>query len=146
MSTKLLLKDESYALRGAIFEVYKEKGCGFAEAVYQECLETELDLRRIPFIRQPQVNLEYKGRRLKSTFVPDLVCFDSTIVELKAVTELIDSHRAQLQNYLRGAEMSVGLLVNFGHYPGVELERFVMQQGRFARHSKPSANSNVVGI
>lgn len=61
---ELLFEEETFALRGAVFEVYKEKGCGFLEAVYQECLQIELRLRSVPFVAQPRLELEYKGQKL----------------------------------------------------------------------------------
>ena len=77
---------------GACFEVYKEKGCGFVEPVYQECLSLELKIQGIPFAEQVQLVLEYKGRPLKQTYRPDFVCFDKIIVEIKAVSTLTDQH------------------------------------------------------
>jgi len=121
----LLYPDESYAIMGACFEVYKEKGCGFLEGVYQECLEIEFDLRGIPFQAQPNLGLEYKGRPLRQTYKPDFICFDRIVVELKAVSALTDEHRAQVHNYLKATGYRLGLLVNFAHYPGVEHERIV---------------------
>ena len=121
----LVFKRESFAIRGAVFEVYREMGCGFLEAVYQECLEKELGFREIPFFAQKELKLIYKGEALERTYKPDLICFDSIIVELKAVKELGDEHRAQLHNYLKATGMKLGLLVNFGHYPKVEIERII---------------------
>ena len=121
----LVFQEESYAIRGAVFEVYREMGCGFLEAVYQECMEKELRLRRIPFIAQQELKLVYKGEPLERTYQPDLICYDSIILELKAVKAICDEHRAQLHNYLKGTGMKIGLLVNFGHYPKVEIERIV---------------------
>lgn len=120
-----LFPEESYALRGAIFEVYREMGCGFLEAVYQECMEKELRLRRIPFVAQQELKLSYKGDALERTYQPDLICYESIILELKAVKTICDEHRAQLHNYLKATGMKLGLLVNFGHYPKVEIERIV---------------------
>ena len=114
---------ESFEIMGACFAVYKEKGCGFLEGVYQECLEMELGDRTLPFIVKPSLSLSYKGRPLKTKYQPDLICHDKIVVELKAVTALTDEHRAQLQNYLRATGMKLGLLVNFGHYPKLEYER-----------------------
>jgi GxxExxY protein len=111
---------------GACFEVYKEKGCGFLEAVFQECLELEFGDQQIPFVSQPKLALTYKGRPLKQTYVPDFVCFDKVIVELKAVSALADEHRAQMHNYLRATGHHLGLLVNFGHFPKVEYERIAL--------------------
>jgi len=67
-------------------------------------------------------------RILKQTYQPDYVCFEKIIVELKAVSALIDEHRAQLLNYLHATGFELGLLVNFGHYPGVEYERIAKTQ------------------
>ena len=123
--SELLLKDECYQIMGACFEVYKEKGCGFVEPVYQECLEIEFELQDLPAIAQKQLPLDYKGRRLKQIYIPDFICFDQIILEIKAVTQLCDEHRAQVHNYLKATGYRLGLLVNFGHYPKVEWERIV---------------------
>ena len=122
----IVYKNESFNLMGACFEVCKEKGSGFLEAVYQECLEMELGDRQIPFQAQLPLVLTYKGRPLKSKYVPDFICHDEIVVELKAVTALNDEHRAQVHNYLRATGMKLGLLVNFGHYPKLEYERIVL--------------------
>jgi GxxExxY protein len=126
MESNIIFKEESYRIMGACFEVYKEKGCGFVEPVYQECLEMELGMQGIQF--QPQVGLAlaYKGRPLKQKYVPDFICFEKIILEIKAVSQLNDEHRAQVHNYLRATGHKLGLLVNFGHYPGVEHERIVV--------------------
>ena len=126
MESNIIYKEESYRIMGACFEVYKEKGCGFLEAVYQECLEMEFSLQGILF--QPQVGLAlaYKGRPLKQKYVPDFICFGKIILEIKAVSELNDEHRAQVHNYLRATGYKLGLLANLGHYPGVEHERIVV--------------------
>jgi len=111
---------------GACFEVYKEKGCGFLEAVYQECLEIELELRDIPFRSQVEFSLAYKSRPLRQMYCADLVCYEQVIVELKAVDALVDEHRSQVLNYLNASGLRVGLLVNLGHHPGLQWERFVL--------------------
>ena len=117
--------EETHALLGACFEVYKEKGCGFLESVFQKCLELELTDRAIPFRIQPQLVLEYKGRRLRQTYQPDFVCYGKIILEIKAVTKLADEHRAQVHNYLKATGLRVGLLVNFGHHPLIQHERII---------------------
>jgi GxxExxY protein len=122
----ILYKLESFEIMGACFEVYKEKGSGFVESVYQECLEMELGDRKIPFKAQVELALNYKGRSLKSKFKPDFTCFDKIVLELKAVSGLTDEHRAQVQNYLRATGMKLALLVNFCHYPKLEYERIVL--------------------
>ena len=130
MNSNFPLKDETYRIIGACFEVYKEKGCGFLEPVYQECLEIELGLQGIPFAAQQPLRLTYKGRPLKHTYQPDLICFGNVVVELKAVSVITDEHRAQLLNYLAATGLEVGLLINFGHFPGLEYERLVNTKKR----------------
>jgi len=123
---EIIHREESYKIMGACFEVYKEKGCGFLESVYQECLELELLDQGIPFAAQQKLQLAYKGRPLKQTYEPDFTCFGKVILEIKAVSKLTDEHRAQVQNYLRATGHRLGLLVNFGHYPRVESERIAL--------------------
>jgi GxxExxY protein len=121
----LLYESGTYRIRGACFEVYKEKGCGFLEAVYQECLGIEFELQGIPFRPQAEPGLMYKGRPLVQTYQPDFILFEKIIPEIKAVTELRDVHRAQVHNDLSATGMRVGLLVNFGSHPGVEHDRII---------------------
>ncbi len=123
---KLIYPDESYAIIGACFNVYKHKGCGFLEPVYQQCTEIEFEYQTIPFSAQKRMKLTYRGRTLKRTFKPDFVCYDKIIIELKAVSHLIDEHRAQVINYLNATGMQLGLLINFGHYPKLEYERIIL--------------------
>ena len=127
METVILFKEESYRIIGACFEVYKEKGNGFLEAVYQECLAMEFAGQGIPFAEHPKLRLSYKGQPLSQTYEPDFLCFERIIVELKAVKTLVDEHWAQVINYLKATEKELGLLVNFGHYPKIEHERFINQ-------------------
>jgi GxxExxY protein len=122
---KLIYKEESYAIVGACFAVYKDKVCGFLEPVYHQCLEIEFESQRIPFLSKLPQTLQYRGRTLIQTFTPDFVCYDKIIVEIKAVASLADEHRAQLLNYLSATGGELGVLVNFGHYPKIEYERLV---------------------
>jgi GxxExxY protein len=122
---ELIYKDESYAIIGACFAVYKDKGCGFLEPVYHECLEIELEFQRIPFLSKPPQTLQYRGRTLVQKFSPDFICYDKVILEIKAVSALINEHRAQLLNYLSATDCKLGLLVNFGRYPRLEYERLL---------------------
>jgi GxxExxY protein len=124
----LIFADEAFRLRGAIFHVYRAMGAGFLEAVYQECLEIELAKRGIPFFARSPLALAYEGVPLKQSYVADLVCFDCIVIELKATRSLAPEHRAQLINYLRATGMKLGLLVNFGAAPRVEIERFALSQ------------------
>jgi len=109
----LIYKEESFKIMGACFEVYNELGCGFLEPVYQECLEIELATQGIPFRAQDKLKLSYKGRLLKQVYEPDFICWEKIIVDIKAVTELADIHRAQVHNYLKATGHRLGLLVNF---------------------------------
>jgi len=122
---EFLFKDESYAIRGAVFEVYRVMGCGFLEAVYQECLAQEFTGQNIPFTAQPELQIFYKNKQLQQTYKPDFICCGTIIVEIKAVREVGDEHRAQLHNYLKATGLQLGFLVNFGHYPKATIERIV---------------------
>ncbi|MBL7220987.1 MAG: GxxExxY protein [Phycisphaerae bacterium] len=122
----LLLKDESYAIRGAVFEVYREMGCGFLEAVYQECMEKELEKQGIPFEAQKDLSLSYKGEPLEQIYKPDLICYGEIVLELKGVKNITPRHRAQVINYLKAANIRLGLLINFGSYPKATIERLVV--------------------
>lgn len=123
---EILFREESYKIIGACFEVYKNKGCGFSEAIYQECLSIEFGLQGTPFAAQPIMELEYKGTKLVQSFRPDFVCFDTVFVEIKALPKLIDVCRSQALNYLSAGRFRLCLLVNFGHHPKLEYERIVL--------------------
>ena len=108
MNKGLIYPDECYAIRGAIYEVHNEMGSGFKEEVYQQCLEREFDHRGIPFD------------------IPDFFCYGKIIVEIKAVSQLTEEHRAQLLNYLRLTKCKMGLLVNFASYPKASVEQWAL--------------------
>jgi len=122
---RMLYAAEVFQIQGAIFEVNRLMGAGFLEAVYQECLALEFNARRIPFAMQKPLALTYKGQLLRQSYVADFVCFDTIIVELKAVRELGPEHRAQVLNYLNATGFKLGLLVNFGSAPKARIERLV---------------------
>ena len=121
----LIYKDESYVIIGVCFAVYKDKGCGFHEPVYHECLEIELEFQGIPLLSKPPQTLQCRGRTLTQTFSPDFLCYERIILEIKALSALVDEHRAQVLNYLAATGCKLGLLVNFGHYPRIEYERLL---------------------
>lgn len=121
---ELILKDEVYAIVSAAMEVSNILGAGFLEAVYQEALELELGLRGVPFMSQLPVQINYKGHVLSKEYVPDLICFDQVIVELKALKQLTSLEEAQLLNYLKATGKTVGVLLNFGT-PKLEWKRMV---------------------
>ena len=123
---KLLYADETYAIRGAAFEVYKEMGNAFDENVYQECMELALKERNINFEPQKKLPLKFKGKTLNHFYQPDLYCYGKIIVELKACAATADVHRAQILNYLCITGCRLGLLINFGTYPRVSIECFIL--------------------
>jgi len=134
---EIIYRDESYKIIGACFEVYNEKGCGFLEPVYQECLEIELGLLGITYAVQKTLLLAYKGRPLKQKYQPDFICYEKIILEIKAVSALIDEHRAQVINYLKATGFKLGLLVNFGCHHKLEWERIANTAREFHGASKP---------
>ncbi len=121
----ILFKEECYRIVGACFEVYNEHGCGFLEGDYQESLAIEFSRQNIPCEVKRQLQLSYKGEILNAIYVPDILCFDSIIVEIKAVKDLLNEHRAQVHNYLKASSRRLGLLVNFGRYPSLQYERIL---------------------
>jgi len=122
---KILFREESYAVQGAIFEVYRQLGYGFLEPVYQECLGIELKKGRIPFVAQKELRLVYKGEVLEQKYKPDIICYEKIILELKAVKHIADEHKAQLLNYLQATGLGLGLPINFAHYPKAQILRVV---------------------
>ncbi len=121
-----LYKQEGYELIAAAFAVHDQMGGGLLEEVYQECLEIELVHRKIPFQVKPELVLSYRGLGLRKRYLPDLLVFDGLVVELKAVSQLVPEHAAQLFNYLRISDKSVGYLLNFAPLRGLEWRRFVV--------------------
>lgn len=100
------------AVIGAAIEVHRHLGAGFLESVYQQALAIELSTRNIPFVREAPIGLRYKGHRVGEAKL-DILVADRLIVELKAVEALHPIHHAQVMNYLRATNLSLGLLINF---------------------------------
>jgi GxxExxY protein len=122
---ELILKDEVFRVIGAAIEVHKEIGNGFLEAVYQEALEIELGQRSIPFKRQAPLKICYKGRQLEKEYIADFICFDSLVVELKALSRLTGTEDAQVMNYLKVTGCKAGLVINFGSIGRLEWKKIV---------------------
>ena len=123
---KLLYKNEVYAIQGAIYEVYYQLGHGFLESVYQEALEREFKERNIPFIAQNKMYIKYKESILDKYFIFDFLCYGKIIVEIKSERILSARDKAQIINYLKISQCELGLLVNFGSYPKVTIQRTIM--------------------
>ena len=122
---ELLFKNETYKIIGAAFEVYNELGNGFLEAVYQEALEIEFDLQKIPFVPQSELRIRYKNRELKHKYIPDFFVYNSIIIEIKGIPKLTDNETAQIINYLKAANIKLGILLNFGSQKNLEWKRIV---------------------
>ena len=122
--SNLFYRNESYKIRGALFAVHNELGCGFLERVYQDALEVEFRLRNIPYEREKSIQIVYKGEPLGEPYRADFVCYGKVIIELKSVSEILDVHRAQIINYLKATKMKLGFLVNFGE-ASINIERIV---------------------
>ena len=124
-NNKIIYKDECYQIYNAIYEVHNKLGNGFLESVYQEVLEIEFKKNKIPFESQKMINIYYNDKPLTQYFKADIICFEKILLELKAVTKISNEHKAQLINYLTATKIKLGLLVNFGTYPKVEICRMV---------------------
>lgn len=122
------LAEEGFELMGAAFEVHRVVRGGLLEEVYQESLEEELRLRRIPFASKQELAVFYKGKELRQRYIPDLYVHGEIVVELKSVRSLAPEHVAQLLNYMRLARKAVGYLINFGPLGKVEWRRFVLRE------------------
>ncbi len=114
MNNDILYKEECYQIIGACMNVHKELGPGFLEAVYQESLTLEFLEQGIPFEKEKDIRIVYKGKTLDKCYKADFLCFDNIIVEVKALSEISNDHISQLLNYLKATKLRVGLLVNFG--------------------------------
>jgi GxxExxY protein len=110
----LLYKTETYNIIGAAITVFNELGPGFLETVYQEAMEYEFKLKNIPMSKEVPLQIFYKDKLLSKFYVADFVCYDKIIVELKSVSALENTHKAQILNYLKATKYKLGLLINFG--------------------------------
>ncbi|MEK6299459.1 MAG: GxxExxY protein [Acidobacteriota bacterium] len=109
----LTINQLTHEIIGAAIEVHRALGPGLLESAYEECLSHELTLRGIPFERQRDMPLEYKGVKLSKGYTVDLVVAGKVAVELKSVPVLAPVFEAQLITYLRLGGWTVGLLINF---------------------------------
>ncbi len=121
---KLLLKDEVFQIVGSAIEVLNTLGHGLVEKPYENALAVEFDLRKIPFRQQPSFDVLYKGRQV-GLFVPDLIAFDTIVVDTKMLDRITDHEKGLMLNYLRITNSRVGVILNFKR-PKLERERIVL--------------------
>lgn len=112
---ELYKQDEYYKVVGLCMEVHRILGGGLLEAVYKEALEIEFTNHNIPFEREKEFIIEYKGHTLKKRFYADFVVYDEIILEVKATKLLIDENIAQTLNYMNITKSGLGILVNFSN-------------------------------
>ncbi|NDY73805.1 GxxExxY protein [Desulfobacter hydrogenophilus] len=105
---------ETYSIIGAAMTVHNELGNGFLEAVYQEALEHEFQFGKIPYEREKTLPVYYRGNRLTAHYKADFLCFESVIVELKALQQISGVEEAQVINYMKASGIKKSLLINFG--------------------------------
>ena len=120
---------QTHAIIGAAMEVHGQMGPGFLEAVYQEALAIEFTARAIPFSREVELPVFYKGVRLTCSYRADFVCYETVIVELKAILALTGVEESQVLNYLKATRIERGLLLNFGR-TRLEFKRFIFSNER----------------
>lgn len=120
---------QTHAIIGTAMEVHRELGPGFLEAVYQEAMAIELTERGIPYQRELDLPVFFKGHRLSCSYRSDFLCYESVIVELKALQRLSGWEEAQIFNYLKATHLERGLLLNFGR-PSLEFKRFIFRDPR----------------
>ena len=111
---------DTFAIIGAAMEVHRELGRGFLELVYQAALALEFQERTIPFRAEVALPIRYKGKLLTCGYRADFVCFETIVVETKAISQLTSADDAQLINELKATGFHRGLLLNFG---GASLEQ-----------------------
>lgn len=112
--SEFILKNETYKIIGRCMEVHNNLGAGFSEIVYKDALEYEFKKTFVPFEREKEYVVNYKGTILPHKFNADFVVFNTIILEVKSIKTLADQHYAQCINYLKISGNSVALLVNFG--------------------------------
>ena len=105
-------------------KVYRALGAVFLEGIYEEALEREFQTQQIPFERQVKLDLYYDNQKLTKQYRADFVCYDTIMIEIKAVAQIPTAFYAQLQNYLKCTNMELGMLINFGT-PSLTYKRMI---------------------
>lgn len=124
-NNQFLYKEETYKIVGACMEVHRTLGCGFLEPVYQDAIALEFKNCGIPYEREKEFPITYKGVPLPRTYKVDFLCYGHIIVEIKALSQTTGDHTAQVLNYLKASNLKVGLLINFGT-PSLQHQRFAL--------------------
>jgi len=122
-----LYQKECKEIIGACYEVHNNLGPGFLESVYHEALALEFQERGVLYLPDATLNIWYKEKKLEKFFTADFICYDSIIVEIKALSTLAPEHSAQVLNYLKATDLELGLLINFGS-PRVQVKRLILKQ------------------
>jgi GxxExxY protein len=125
----------THCIIGAAMDVHRHLGQGFLEAVYQEAMGLELAARQIPFIREVELPIYYRGQRLTCMYRADYVCVERVIVELKAVSKLTHVEYAQVLNYLKTTGLELALLFDFGA-PSLEWIRLILTPSNLRKSAK----------
>ena len=136
---EVLFKKESYSIIGAAMEVHRTLGKGFLESVYQESLGLEFNKRQVPFSKEQNLELFYKGEKLSKYFIADFICFGKIILELKSVSFLTNEHEAQVFNYLKATKLNLALLINFGAN-SLQYKRIVLWRKKKVNHELDELN------
>ena len=121
---KVVLKDEVFRIVGCAIEVLNSLGHGLVEKPYENALVVEFNLQGIPFRQQPAFDIIYKGQTV-GLFIPDLIAFDTVVVDAKVIERITDHERGLMLNYLRTTKMRVGVILNFKRAK-LEWERLVL--------------------
>ena len=116
---------ETYRILGAAMEVHRVLGCGFLERVYHEALKVEFRQQGVPFRHEPELPIEYKGEALDCTYRADFICYDSVLLELKALAEITSREQSQVINYLKATGLERALILNFGT-PRLTYKRMIL--------------------
>jgi len=111
---ELVYKEESYKIIGCCMEVHKTLGKGFLEIVYKDALEYEFKMNNIPYMREKEFEIPYKGIILPRKFNADFTVYDKIILEVKARDSIIDDNIKQTLNYLTITKYKLGIIANFG--------------------------------
>lgn len=120
-----LFGQETYQIIGAAMAVHRALGHGFLEAVYQEALALEFIEKKIPFVKEQALEIQYKGKSLRKKYYADFLCYDQIIIELKAMEGIHNDHLTQVLNYLKATNLKLGLLLNFGT-PSLQYKRIIL--------------------